>query len=44
MIMKTIASVLLALSVFTGIAASIAPASADLAQQLESEGRFGHDK
>jgi hypothetical protein len=41
--MKTIASVLVALSVITGVAASIAPASAKtLAQQLESEGRFGH--
>jgi hypothetical protein len=43
--MKTIASVLVALSVFTGVAASIAPASAkSFAQQLEDEGRFGHQK
>lgn len=42
--MKTIASALVALSVFTGIAASVAPASADFAQQLERDGRFGHQK
>jgi hypothetical protein len=42
--MKTIASFLIALSLFAGIAAAVAPASAakSLAEQLESEGRFGH--
>jgi hypothetical protein len=41
--MKTIASALLALSVLAGVAASVAPASAEtLGQQLEREGRFGH--
>ncbi len=39
--MKTIASALVALSLFTGIAASIAPAHADLAEQLVRENRFG---
>ena len=41
--MKTIASAILALSLFTSIAAVLAPASAkSLAEQLEREGRFGH--
>jgi hypothetical protein len=41
--MKIITAVFVTLSLFTGIAASLAPASAkDLAKQLEAEGRFGH--
>jgi hypothetical protein len=42
--MKTIASALLALSVLAGIAAPLTSASAaqSLAQQLDSDGRFGH--
>lgn len=40
--MKTIGSALVALSLFTGIAAALAPANADLAQQLYREGRFGN--
>ncbi len=41
--MKTIATALVALSLVTGMAAAFAPASADtLAQQLDREGRFGH--
>lgn len=40
--MKTIASALVALSLFTGIAAAFAPANADLAQQLYRDNRFGN--
>ncbi len=41
--MKTIGSALVALAVLVGVAASVAPASADtLGQRLEKEGRFGH--
>ena len=38
--MKTIATALIALSMLTGVVASAS--AANLAQQLESEGRFGH--
>jgi hypothetical protein len=41
--MKTIGSALVALAVLVGVAASVAPASADtLAERLERDGRFGH--
>ena len=43
--MKTFASALLALSVLAGVAATVVPASAEtLGQQLDREGRFGHQK
>lgn len=44
--MKTIGALLVALSVLTGVTLSVAaPANAATwAQQLEQEGRFGHDR
>jgi uroporphyrinogen-III synthase len=40
--MKTIASALIALALLSGVVATSASAAQNLAQQLESEGRFGH--